>query len=433
MAKPVQGSQTSKVLAASIQKEPDGIAELVRIMEQDYQVQLAKLTISSNVKTAKVMVSAESDDERSQSLADSLTTLWYDSLRAMLDCFAYGRVAFEKVWQWDSESMLDLIWELKPLPYELTSLELDEEGNFAGITLQGKTSSEPITLDPEYSWWLALDPEALNPYGKSRYLGAPYKSFRDRQVILRLRDTFVKRFIFQGGIAHTPDAVEVDGVTYDAMTLLKEAYNDLAAGGFIRLPNDRKTNADGSDAGHYEWDFERVEFKVNSADPVLQVINAMDSEQLLAFGIPPKTVIEGDSVGSFALVSQQMLILYSVVEDIVNQIASSFQSHVVDPCAEINGLSGLVVNYTPLTERPDDLASELVKTWLTTPQLSPVLTSGAIDLKAIFDAVGIAVTADASERLQAMIDRLKTVPTQPPSPGGFNLTPTMPPFLLGTR
>ena len=57
---------------------------------------------------------------------------------------------------------------------------------------------------------------------------------------------------------------------------------------------------------------------------MLAAIAEEDAEQFRAFGIPEKTVTEGDAVGSHAMVKQQTLVLYAVVDGLLSQFASSF-------------------------------------------------------------------------------------------------------------
>lgn len=404
----IGGSLSAAILAGLIEGENKDVESLVNKMRDDYQIKLAELTLSSNAKSANVTVSAESDDTKSVQLAEALQGLWYRKLNDMLDSVAYGRVAFEKVIEFDKETSVNRV-DLVPLPYGQTDLVL-KEGEFSGIELKGKSKKDTLTLPPEYSWWLALDAKPLNPYGTSRFKGAPEKTFMSRQSVLNIRDKFVNKFIVKGGVAHAPETVEIDGQEVDAQPILQAAYDAMALGGIMRLPNGVHKDDQGKPTGTYLWDFAEAKTEILSAAPLLELLSAMDSEQLLAFGIPPKTVIEGNAVGSFALITQQMLILLAVVEDIINQLVESFQRYVVDKVAEINGIGKLTVNFMPLTKSPDSLATEVVKSWLTTPQLSPLLLSGAVDISAVLDAVGIAVSADAKAKIESMVGKLSAMP-----------------------
>lgn len=410
----IRGSQTKTALAAMMEGEPGDLDELVKAMRMDYAVTLSERTFRTTAKQAKVTITpVDSTSSRANVVAKQLQKLYWKKLAAMMEMVSYGRVAWEKVWGWDGVNVLNTL-DLKELPYTKTEMRLTDDGQFDGVRLKpAKKDDKPIDLSPEYSWWLALDPTPLNPHGQSRYTGAPEKLWKDRRETFRLLKVFIKKFVLGAGIVHGPDVIDDparDGEKITGADAIEPHYNELASGGFLFVSNKRTQNSDGS-TGEYEWDVEKLELEVRDGRPLLDIIAASDAWMLLAFGFPPKTILEGDSVGSFALVSMQMLLLWSVADEIVDQIVSSYQEYVVDKVAAQNGVGKIEVNYTPLTERPDDIANELLKSWLTTPQLSPLVSS--VDLESIFDAVGIQVSAEGVARLKRIQAGLASIPATP--------------------
>lgn len=407
----IRGSQTKTAVGALVGPEPDGVSKLVQEMDQDYIVALADRTFRTTVKQANVTVVSDGTFARANLIAEQMQDLYWLKLPAMLDFVKYGRVAFEKVWGWDGQVNT---LQLDELPYDYTEMRMADDGTFEGIRLKPQDErKEPIDLDAAYSWWLALDPTPLNPHGKSRYVGAPEKLWKDRKENFRLLGVFIKRFVLGGGIAHIPDQIEDPdrpGEFIDGFEAFCKQYDALLSGGVLAVSNEREPGKDGLPGG-YVYDVEKLETEVKDGRPLLDIIAASDAWMLLAFGFPPKTILEGDAVGSFALVSMQMLLLWSVADEIVAQLVESYQAYVVDKVAAINGVTGVEVNYVPLTERPDDLANELLKAWLTTPQLSPLVA--AVDLEAVFDAVGIPVSNDAMAKLQKVQAGLLTVAPPP--------------------
>lgn len=437
--KVITGSATKETLAHLYKPEPADVADLAERMRDDYQIKLAELTLSSNIRQADVSVTVTNnpnDDPRADAVSDQLRSLWERSLRTMMAAIGDGRVAYEKVWEYNPQLNISYIRKLQALPYRNTTMELNQPsdpdpGAFKGIKLTG--GAEPITLTPDKSWWLSIDATATEPHGRSRFIGAPHRTFKDREEALRLRNVFLRRFALGGGIAHVPETVvNENGETVDVFQAVADAFDDLQAGGVMALPNDR-TMPDGT--GEYVYDFTNVNLEVRDSSPLTNLISQMDSEQLLAFGIPPKTVIEGDAVGSFALVTQQMLLLFSVVEDLLDQFVESFEMYVVKKTVDENWMDDpsapvFAMSYSRLTDRPDDMAVELVKGWLTMPGLSPVVLSGAIDVFEILDMVGIAVADDARDRLSAMINNARALNDQavianvpPPNSGMGNVPP----------
>lgn len=328
------GQISAAAIAGHAEAEPTHTAEIAEKMRSDYQVQLAELVLGANLQSIPVSWAdsadssrtagdvSEADQSRHAALRVQLLTLFKSTLPSMLQCLGDGRVAYEKVWSYLPVHDLTVIRKLEPLPVEQTRMQLSKDGAFEGIDL---SVGEKLTLSPEKCWWLALDPTALQPHGRSRYSGAPYETWRRRQRASRLRDILIEKFALRGGVAHVPPTVEADdGRVIDNFEATARAYAALQSGGLLLLPNSRDSR------GEYEFDFSEAPEVLNPG-PLDAVIDGMDAEQLRAFGIPEKTVIEGHAVGSHAMVSQQMLVLMAVVEGILSQFINSFQKYVVEP------------------------------------------------------------------------------------------------------
>jgi hypothetical protein len=379
--------------------EAKDVAELSERMRRDYQVQLAELVLVANLKAAHVTISVIGGDERAALLASHLQRLWDSSLTGMTAAIGDGRVAYEKIWDYDPDANLSHIRKLEPLPFRLTSMRLTEQGEFNGIDLTARP--EPLSIPPEKSWWLALDPTAGEPHGRSRYVGAPHEVWKERREAIRLRKLFLKRFAVRAGVAHIPPTVEDErGQLIDNFEATGKAIDELLAGGMLLFPNTRDPQ------GNYEYDYTDPPSTLDPS-PIDTVIDGLDAEQLRAFGVPEKTVIEGQAVGSFAMVSQQMLILYAVVEGLLSQFVDSFQKYIIDKVVEANycrlTAPRITASYIPLTQQPNSLLADLVRSILTAPQLSPLVASGAIDLPQMLEDAGIPVTADLAERLRELL------------------------------
>ena len=127
------------------------------------------------------------------------------------------------------------------------------------------------------------------------------------------------------------------------------AYESYYAGGLIMFPNSRDQH------GRFlnEW---TEQPSAMDPTPLETVLDGQDTEQLRAFGIPEKTVIEGAQVGSHAMVTVQMLTLLSVVEDLLNQFTASFRKQVIDNALAVNyrgqgDTPQITISYPPLKER----------------------------------------------------------------------------------
>ena len=269
----------AQLLAKLVGPEPKNIDELVDGMRTDYQVRLSELTIDALIQTVPVTIAVEEDGEfadeldqqRAEEMAKKLTALWDSRLKDMLECKAYGRVAFEKVYDYCRVSGLQYICDLEPLPFKQTTMLLDDEGRFNGINLKISEEAQ-LDLDPVKSWWLAIDTTATQPHGRSRFLGAPQQVWQGRRKLFKLRELFLNRCILKGGVAHIPmeSSVAEDGTVTDESTNVEQAFDNYVTGGLIMLPNDRDV-----DTKQYKYDVTLPE-GLNDPGPIESSIDGLD-------------------------------------------------------------------------------------------------------------------------------------------------------------
>lgn len=380
------------VIEARLTEEPS-VSALVADMRKDPYVCLVERDIRATVATAQVSVSTTSRDQRAVALAETLNDLWFNHIGQMLECFAYGRVAFEAVWTYVKGLNLNTVLKLEPLPHNDTEPYFGKEKE-KSTTPQGvilKLGEDPVTLDAPYGWWLALDATALNPYGVSRFSGAMQEVWEKRCDVGRKLKTFIRKYALGDTTVYAdPVRKGPGGQDIDQWSEIAESFDDTEGGDLRIFPNDYVQDAAGT--MHRKIEVDRTEVGVRDGAPLMNLAKELGAEVLLAAAIPPRTVLESDS-GSFALVTWQMLVKYAVVEDILSQIGQQFQTAIVGPAMAYNGVDGVVWNFVPLTQRPDDLMTELAKGLISQPSLSPLVASGQVDIKKILEMAGIPVAA----------------------------------------
>lgn len=411
------GQKTRQAIEAARERE-QSVEQLVCEMETDAYVLLAKRTIKSKVTEADVSVVTSSPDPRAKVLAVTLDEAWNAHIGQMLECFGYGRAAFEIVKcaiGGGGVPVTQTVLRLEPLPYADTSPVFSETGQSAGMAdgVEFGQGENKVCLERGDGWWLALDATSLNPYGQSRYVGAPEAVWRRRKTALERLDTFIYHLALPKTVIYAPRTrTDETGREVSVHDEIGEAHQNSRGGDLLIFPNEYENLTDGTVVPRYKA--ESADAGVRDGTPLLNLTDNLGSETLLALGIPPKTVIEGDAVGSFAMVSEQMKNLYAMVEDILGQIGQSFQSGVIDPVVAMNfGANAPAVTWTfvPITQRPDDLAVELVKAWLTTPALSPLVTSGQIDVAKMLTMTGIPL--QSAERAAALVPELPKIEGPP--------------------
>lgn len=408
-------SKARGVIAPMIAPEARDIAELVRRMREDEQVTFAETALKACIKRIDVFVTTESTDARAVAHADKLQELWHESLDDFLEAIAYGRSAFEKLYTYDAALNLRLPQCLDGLPFEVTQMVL-VGGQFDGVVV-GRGDNK-VVLSRDESLWVAIDTNALNPHGRSRFLGAPYQVWRRRQKVVgpgNLEEKFLARFALRGGKAHVEPTVtdEKTNQQIDNLAATAEAYQELLAGGLMIFPNTRL------DDGTYANDITESPSALDPT-PISNTVDKIDIRMLRAFGIPEKTLIDSGA-GSWDLVSLQMIILWAVCEGILGQLVDAFQTGVIDPSVADNYAidSGVTIKatFTRPSQQPDSVMAEIAKSLMTSGQLSPVVLSGGIDVRKILESVGVPVTPDLEVRLAAVLQRLADSAAQPVNTG----------------
>lgn len=375
---------SARALASQVRQEQRSQGELVARMKRDYQVSFADRILRSSVQAVEVTIGGEADD----SLVESVKTLWWRHLKSMLDCIADGRVAFEIVW--GLEGGVTVPVELVPLPYKATRLVLDEMGRPDCIILSGGKAD--IRIPSEKSFWLALDATAEYPHGQSRFVGAPHEVWMDRQDAIRLRRLLITRYAITGYRGYAPaQVVDENGNAIDGIASMLDALAALDAGGHCVLPGDRDA------AGERQFEVTDTP-KANDPGPLDETLDGMDQDQLQAFGIPPKTVMEGDSVGSFAMVAVQRMVLDAVVDDILTQIESGFNQYICDAVCEANGIAAgsIRVSHETLVKRGNQILAQAIEAIVASPEMLVGLLS-SVDAEQLLKATALPVAEGGVE------------------------------------
>lgn len=408
----ITGSRSAKILD-KVSERPDDMTELVAEMRKDPTVQLAERVIRSNAKAACVSFTPKVDTPQVRALCAILEQLWVRNLAHALEAYAYGWQAFEI--GWGVARGVQFPKELVPLPHSVIpvdKIEIDG-GKVCSITLKSD-QDEGLELTRPYFWISTVDKTALRPLGTSQFFGAVEEAWKEHKELRSRRKEFARRHVLGNSVIRAPKWETRNDrgaeIKVDVHEEIGQAMSMASAGDFVILPNDRVFRSDGNE-GDYKISLERDGGECRDASPLIALIDSVSDELLLANGIPPKTLVEGDGVGSFALVTQQMQILMNRIETIFAAIHESFVEFVVGPACELNtGTKNAIEStFTPIAERPDDLGRAIVQSWMTSPALSPLVLNGQVDVAAMLQAQGVPV----SDSFAAGMERLRLQPAQP--------------------
>lgn len=411
------GVVSKRIRATVAVPEPKSQAELVRQMRQDYQIQLAELVLRSEISAIRVTFSSQGN---AGPLVESLENLWKRHLPDMLECIADGRVAFEKDWEYVGGKTL--ITALSPLPPDLTEMKLTRLGSFAGIKVALGDEDRCLTIPEQSAWWLALDSTAKHPQGRSRFQGAPFHTWKERREAIRLRRLLVSKFVVRGMVGRAPSTVvKADGTSVDTIQNFLDQADALLSGGAMCLPSERDPTTN-------EFLYDIVKFpEVSDPKGIDDHIDGLDQEQLQAFGIPPKTVLEGTS-GSYAMVIAQRRVLDAVVDGILRQIEQSFQEYVIDKVLAANGLpvGSIKIEHAPPASNANSLLYEILTAIMGNQDALQKLLSGVIDINQILEQLRIPVTSDAAKVLKLLF-KPDSTPTPPQTTPNSSQPPAIKP------
>jgi len=390
-------------IARDAVREPRSIKELVEKIESDPQFLLGKLVIKSLVCSAKVAIEC---DEQYRDDADQLTELWEKTLPHAFECFGYGRVCFELRYG-AYENGRRPIAGLDPLPFEDTEMILDDAGEFTGVKIKAK--QESFQIDAACVWWCALDATAKQPHGRSRYRGAPLKVWKWRQESDHNWSLFEKKHAIGHGVIRAPSAypnnmlarggdvgeVSKDSKPADPMEDAAVMIDALMSGGSAVLPSevDPVTNTP-----YFSYDPPTTRL---DASPIENRRRVLDAMALRSLGVPERAVTQDEATGSYSMAEVHWKVLARTCEEILLQIADSFQTNVVDRWTQQNfgSHTKFFVTSQPIIDASKQLVTDILRAIFTGSAPSPLITGGVVDLGKLLEIADLPAGDGLAEKL----------------------------------
>ena len=413
----------STLAKSTVDERRKDIVRLVDSIESDPQFLLGITVIRALATSATVSIEVDGETSQTQALVDNLMDVWSATLPEALKCFGYGRIAFEKIYGlYDSKAGIRPLEKLEPLPFESTEMRIcKDDGRYQGIKLRIKDSE--VLLDPPETWWLALDPTPKNPYGQSRYRGAPEAVLKERQKLSKNEGIFQDKFALGHGVAFAPSKypdpesnTDTSSQPTSPLDDVANSLNALRSGGTMVLDSavDPKT---GQPLFRYE-----APKTTQDATPLENRRRILDAYALRSIGVPERAVTQDDATGSYAMAEVHWKVLQNTVEGLLNAIVVSFQKYVIDPavlmnCASANRPS-LKLVAQPIRDDLRPLVIDLVKSIVAAPQVSPLLAQGVIDLEKLVEASGLPLGPDVQEAIGRVREIARQMMPMPaPMPG----------------
>lgn len=407
-----------------IVKEPKNVIEMAEKIESDYQFLLGKLVICSLIQATKVTIETQSDDPAARALAANLQEVWDKTLPDMLRCFGVGRAAFEKRFgPYDQSLGIRRLESLEFLEPQYTEMLISEsDGSFLGIKYDtGK--GDKITIDADESWWLALNPTARQPYGRSQYIGAPYQVWLAREKLRTQHDRWTTRHANGHGVGRAPSKypsttnaskgsageITAEGNLENPLEDIRAGIEDLGSGGTLVLPSER----DGT--GNPLFDY--LPPTPGGDSTALETRwQKLDAAALRSIGVPERAVTQDQETGSLAMAAVHWKVLGTRCEELLSQLKNSFRRYVILKAVEANFDDAkpiITIVSQPVHDEIKSIIVELVKQIIVNPAVSPLLLHGVVDLEKLLDIAGIPMGSDVRAKLAAIIDEAKPAPALP--------------------
>lgn len=428
--KPAGQCQTAAVQNSLAKDEMKSWSDVVTRIESLPVFLLGKHVYRALVSSSVVTIESTIKTPETEALRANLELMWSKYVSKAFECFAYGRVAFEKKQYRDSKGKL-LLDGFEVLDFKSTEMELDDNGIFIGVILKVE-GHQPINIPANEVWWCALDASAREPHGRSRYFGAPLQVYHKLIQLGNDRATFDRKFSLGNRVIYAPSEYPTNPITgkgdigeKDTAGELSDPIMDttlkvamLEQGGVIGLPSER------DERGNRLFEVTSDTSSQAAATPLENRQRELDRDALHSLGIPEKAVIQGDGIGSQALGEVHMEVLAKNAEEILSQMVASFQTQVVDEQVRLNFAPGsrpkFTVLWTPVRDKTKESKKALAQAILNSPTLSPLVTSGFIDLRKLFDQADIPLGANLEQSLRAAA-QIAVTAQQPAYPGRFSL------------
>ncbi|MBY0587108.1 hypothetical protein K2X85_08020 [bacterium] len=405
-----KAARHKEVLGHASPAEARSIVRLVEQIEQDYQFRLGYLVIESLVRSAPLelvldLPTGRTDDRLALALRENVLFHWAQSLPLTMRAFAYGRAGFEKTFRYDETSRGYLLAGLDYLPPEQSELILQNDGSFDGIELIGPNNR--LRLEAARAWWFALDATVTEPYGKSRYLGAPYSIWQARRQLDQQERIWYSKFAIGHGVARAPDGTgPASDPSLDPMEVMREQLASIESGGILILSS--RTGPDGK----YLYDYLASEGQ-QASGPLERRREMLDVAALRSLGIPERAITQNDQSGSRAMAQVHLEVLYRNCEGILDQIVSSFSKYVVRPLIEYNWPAAERPNwhlhYRPIgdqnTHDPSTFLRELARQLALSPTLPDLAREQIIDVDRLLSLAQIPILRPWSQPTPARTPR----------------------------
>jgi len=314
---------------------------------------------------------------------------------ALRNQIVYGWQAFERIIEWDSESELFRVKELKPILQDFTYILTDDAGNYAGIRNIAPTGGSQVDIPASELLLFNIDVVGQNWYGTPLLLSA-VDPYIELCKLDKYNDKFLDRISSVSAVIKYPVGTEVmeDGTEIDNSVTAQRLAEGLADNSVVAIPNTVRRERDLSTPESPAWEFDFVN-PHNSTVGNLFAENRDHFESLLinSLGLPARVVLDGQ-YGSYSSNQTYREATYDILQTRLNRVVKVINKQFIDPMLALNyGAEGLLrIVSEPLNE---DSLQNLFRLF------AQIKDDPNVDKKAVFERLGIPDT-DQTDKFVAI-------------------------------
>lgn len=315
-------------------------------MRRDPDIKFNTLLLKGWISSLKYSI--DCDDEAVRRVVDrAIARIYTQAIRGMLTSIAYGFAFGEKVWQRQIEDMSDPppdeddpddrfvlqrnVVSLRKVKFIDPRADVkffkNKRDELDHVT-QNQFPKEVKVMRPKLVWF-TLDDEFDCLFGESRYKGI-YNEWFQGNVTLQQLNRHVHRtgspplkIRYQNGMIWDP-STQSNILGVEIAKAMAKAY---LSQGLILLPSERDQD------GNFLWDMEFDKIENTDTAPFTNVLDVLTARKAKGIGVPPSLATGAANLGDANTQTEALII---VVEDLVDQLESVFQSDIVDQVVDYN-------------------------------------------------------------------------------------------------
>jgi len=295
-------------------------------MRKDPTIALARLMVRAPIIAGSWTI--ECDDDKLKEVADMLALQVLPLRYRLLESATQGLIDFG--WQpyeivWGVQDSKFVISKIKPLLQDVTKIVVsDETGDFVGFLQED--SDEEIAVSTFKSLLLNMNVECDYHYGQS-YMANAQEAYNAAKTIMKNANIYDKKIAGAHWVIYFPNGSSLyNGQETNNEDIAKNLLSSLENSGSFAIPYQTREILDTLNANAQAWSIDLKEAG-GGGNNFEERLQRCDREKVRAFGIPERSILEGqfgtkaeaDSHGDFALLGIELL-HYNIVQQFNEQI-----------------------------------------------------------------------------------------------------------------